>query len=116
MRQTMEKSMARYGTDLTIVSEGIEKTVRGFFRAVNSKSWQNMESVASLLGEISRGQYVYIGPVGTAVREGDTLILGRKSYLFRRVEAYYFENRPLYLWGLCVEKGVNDTWGTPSSN
>lgn len=108
--------MAGYGTDMTIVSGAEEKTVRGFFRAVNSKSWQNMESVASLLGEISRGQYVYIGPVGTAVREGDTLILGRKSYLFRRVEAYYFENRPLYLWGLCVEKGVNDTWGTPSSN
>ena len=116
MKKTMETLMARWGTDMTIVSgEGI-KTVRGFFRAVNSKSWQNMESVASLLGEISRGQYVYIGPVGTAVREGDTLILGRKSYLFRRVEAYYFENRPLYLWGLCVEKGVNDTWGTPSSN
>ena len=85
MRQTMEKSMARYGTDLTIVSEGIEKTVRGFFRAVNSKSWQNMESVVSLLGEISRGQYVYLGTADVAVKEGETLNLGAKSYLFRRV-------------------------------
>ena len=108
--------MSRYGTDMTIVSGEEERTARGFFRAVNSKSWQNMESVASLLGEISRGQYVYIGPVGTVVKEGDTLVLGRKSYLFRRVEPYYFENQPIYLWGLCVEKGVNDTWGTQSSN
>ena len=116
MKKTMETLMARWGTDMTIVSEGIEKTVRGFFRAVNSKSWQNMESVVSLLGEISRGQYVYLGPANVVVKEGDTLNLGTKSYLFRRVEPYYFKNQPIYLWGLCVEKGVNDTWGTQSLN
>ena len=114
MQQTMEKLMSRYGTDMTIVSGGNETTVRAFFRAVNSKSWQNMESVVSLLGEISRGQYVYIGPADVAVKEGDTLLLGEKSYLFRRVEPYYFGNQPIYQWGLCVEKGVNDTWGTQS--
>ena len=54
----METLMARWGTDMTIVSGEEETAVRGFFRAVNSKSWQNMESVVSLLGEISRGQYV----------------------------------------------------------
>ena len=112
----METLFTRWGTDMTIVSEGTTKTVRGFFRAVNSKSWQNMESVVSLLGEISRGQYVYIGPIGVPAKEGDTLLIGRKSYLFRRVEPYYFKNQPIYLWGLCVEKGVNDTWGTQSSN
>ena len=116
MRKTMETLMARWGTDMTIVSGEEEMTVRGFFRAVNSKSWQNMESVVSLLGEISRGQYVYIGPPAPAAKEGDTLNLGTKSYLFRRVEAYYFGNQPIYRWGLCVEKGVNDTWGTLSSN
>ena len=116
MKTAMESLMARWGTDMTIVSGEEETTVRGFFRAVNSKSWQNMESVVSLLGEISRGQYVYLGPADTAVKEGDTLNLGQKSYLFRRVEAYYFENQPVYLWGLCVETGVNDTWGTVSSN
>ena len=106
--------MAKYGTDLTIVSETQSKAIRGFFRAVNSKSWQSMESEASLLGEITRGQYVYMGPVGVTVREGDTLILGEKSYLFRRVEPYYYGNQAIYCWGLCVEKGVNDTWGSQS--
>ena len=114
MRQTLETILSRFGTDMTIVSGGEETTVRGFFRAVNSKSWQNMESVVSLLGEISRGQYVYMGPVSVTVREGDTLILGSRTYLFRRVEPYYFGNQPVYQWGLCVEKGVNDTWGTQS--
>lgn len=116
MRQTVEKVLAQYGTDLTIVSGQEQRTARGFFRAVNSKSWQNMESEATLLGEITRGQYVYMGPVGAAVQEGDTLLLGDRSYLFRRTELYYYGNQAVYQWGLCVEKGVNDTWGTQSWN
>ena len=108
--------MVQHGTDLTIVSGLENKTVRGFFRAVNSKSWQSMESEASLLGEITRGQYVYMGPVDGAVKEGDTLILGDRSYLFRRTELYYYGNQAVYQWGLCVEKGVNDTWGIQSYN
>ena len=111
MRRAVERVMANHGTDLTIVSGEENKTVRGFFRAVNSKSWQSMESEASLLGEITRGQYVYMGPVAAAVKEGDSLILGNRSYLFRRTELYYYGNQPVYQWGLCVEKGVNDTWG-----
>ena len=79
-----------------------------------TKSWQSMESEATLLGEISRGQYAYIGPVGAQVREGDTLTLGDKTYLFRRAELYYYRNQPVYQWGLCVEKGVNDTWASQS--
>ena len=108
--------MATHGTDLTIVSGEEIRTVRGFFRAVNSKSWQSMESEASLLGEITRGQYVYMGPVVGAVKEGDSLILGDRSYLFRRTELYYYGNQAVYQWGLCVEKGVNDIWGIPSWN
>ena len=106
--------MARHGTDLTIVSGEETRTVRGFFRAVNSKSWQSMESEATLLGEISRGQYVYMGPVAAEVKEGDTLILGERRYLFRRTERYYYGNQAVYQWGLCVERGVNDTWGIQS--
>ena len=114
MRRTVEKVLSQHGTDLTIVSGLEQKTVRGFFRAVNSKSWQSMESEATLLGEITRGQYVYMGPVDAVVKEGDTLILGERSYQFRRTELYYYGNQAVYQWGLCVEKGVNDTWGIQS--
>ena len=106
--------MAKYGTDMTVVGKEGNKTVRGFFRAVNSKSWQSMESEASLLGEITRGQYAYMGPADAGIEEGDRILLGEKSYLLRRVEYYYYGNQPLYQWGLCVEKGVNDTWGSQS--
>ena len=114
MRATVESVMAKHGTDLTIVSGSETKTARGFFRAVNSKSWQSMESEASLLGEITRGQYVYMGPAEVTIGEGDTLRLGDRAYVFRRVEPYYFGDEPIYQWGLCVEKGVNDIWGIRS--
>lgn len=73
-----------------------------------------MVSLDTPLGEIPRGQYVYIGPADTAVVDGDTLLVGESSYVFRRVEPYYYGEEAIYLWGLCVEKGVNDTWGTAS--
>ena len=92
--------MSRYGTDMTVTGIFGEIAIRGFFQAVNTKSWQSMESVAS--------------PMGAVIHEGDTLTLGSKSYVFRRVEPYYYQNQPLYQWGLCVEKGVNDTWGIRS--
>ena len=114
MRRMVEKIIAQYGTDMRLASGTETKTVRAFFRAVNAKSWQSMESEATLLGEISRGQYAYIGPVGAQVQEGDTLTLGDKTYLFRRAELYYYHNQPVYQWGLCVEKGVNDTWASQS--
>lgn len=114
MRKSVERILEKYGTDLTILAADKNFTVRGFFRAVNSQSWQSMESEASLLGEITRGQYVYMGPAGVTIREGDTLVLGERNYLFRRVEPYYYGNQAVYQWGLCVEKGVNDIWGTQS--
>ena len=114
MRRSIEGLLRKYGTQMLLCHADAEKTVRGFFRAVNSKSWQSMESEATLLGEITRGQYAYIGPVSVKVQEGDTISLGEKNYLFRRVEPYYYGNQAVYTWGLCVEKGVNDTWGSQS--
>jgi len=116
MRHTVERVLKEHGTDMVLTGSGGTRTVRGFFRAVNSKSWQSMESEATLLGEITRGQYAYIGPADGGAREGDTLTLGEKTYLFRRVEPYYYGNCMIYQWGLCVEKGVNDTWGSQSWN
>ena len=114
MQKMVRKIMQTHGTDMRLTRPGMEKTVRGFFRAVNSRSWQSMESEANLLGEITRGQYAYIGPADGDAREGDTLTLGEKTYLMRRMEYYYYGSQAIYQWALCVEKGVNDTWGSQS--
>lgn len=114
MRRMVDKIFNQYGTDLILTSGGETKALRGFFRAVNSRSWQSMEAVTTPLGEISRGQYSYIGPAEVVVAEGDTLTLDGRAYLFRRVEPYYYGNEIVYYWGLCMEKGGNQTWGSRS--
>ena len=49
-----------------------------------------------------------------SVKQGDLLTVGGGNYIFRRVEPYWYGDEKVYIWGLCVEKGVNDTWGSQS--
>ena len=106
----------QYGTFMVIHYGEGERilAVTAFLQPVRSKNWQNAANLATPLGEVSRGQYVYIGPADIPVGEGDSIALGQKSYVFRRVEPYYYGDEKVYFWGLCVEKGVNDTWGSQS--
>lgn len=108
MRRMVDTIFKQYGSDLVLTIGGEEQTVRGFFRAVSSTSLQSTELLALPLGEISRGQYAYMGPAEAA--QGDLLSAGGKTYVFRRVEPYYYGDQILYYWGLCVERGGDITW------
>ena len=98
-----------YGVSITRTEEGA--TYRGFFQPVRSKSWQYLEGNFSPLGEVPRGQYVYIGPAEQAISFGETLAVDEKDYMVRRVEPVYYGEKVAYYWGMCVEKGGEDTWG-----
>lgn len=106
--------LRQYGTRMTLSGSSGERAVRGFFQPVRSKSWQSMVDLSTPLGEVFRGQYVYIGPADVSAAEGDVLTLGERGYFLRRVELYYYGDEAVYTWALCVEKGVNDTWGYQS--
>jgi len=112
MKKLVDGIFRQYGTGMALASNGEFTSIRAFFQPVRSKSWQSMVNGATPLGEVPRGQYVYIGPADTAVAIGDQLYVGDRIYLFRRVEPYYYGDEAVYIWGLCVEKGVNDTWGS----
>ena len=114
MKRMADGIFRQYGTTMGVTHGGVEKQIKGFFQPVRSKSWQSMVNAATPLGEIPRGQYVFIGPAGTEVEIGDQLTVMGRSYLFRRVEPYFYGDEMVYIWGLCVEKGVNDTWGSQS--
>ena len=109
MQQMIGKILATYGVRITRKEE--EATYRGFFQPVRSKSWQYLDGDYSPLGEIPRGQYVYIGPLEPAAEAGDTLTVGDRDYWLRRTELVRDGNGPVYCWGMCVEKGGEDTWG-----
>ena len=106
--------LRQHGTAMELSRSGEIISVRGFFQPVRSKSWQSMVNQETPLGEVFRGQYIYIGPPEVEAGDGDILTVGEKDYVFRRVEPYYYGDETVYLWGLCVEKGVNDTWGSQS--
>jgi len=110
MQQMIGKILNTYGVSVTRKTEE-PVTYRGFFQPVRSKSWQYLEGNYSPLGEVPRGQYVYIGPADRQVEFGDTLEVGGKDYMVRRVEPVYYGEAVAYYWGMCVEKGGEDTWG-----
>ena len=111
MRQAIEQILTDYGSPLRLEQDGQVFSVRAFFQPVRSKSWQYLEGNYSPLGEIPRGQYVYLGPVAPEAKAGDSLTVGEKAYWLRRTELVRDQNGPVYCWGLCVEKGGEDTWG-----
>ena len=106
--------LQQHGSKMTLEHNGVQMTVKGFFQPVRSKSWQSLMNQETPLGEVFRGQYIYIGPADVAVSEGDILTVGKKSYFLRRVEPYRYGAEAVYTWGMCIEKGVNDTWGSQS--
>ena len=111
MVQTVARIIETYGSAVTLVQDGFGHPIRAFFQPVRPKGWQYLEGDYSPLGEIHRGQYVYIGPLKPAAKAGDQVIIGDKIYWLRRCELIYDANGPVYCWGMCVERGGADNWG-----
>lgn len=112
MRQIIERIIEDYGAAVTAVQDGQPRCFRAFLQLVTSKSWQNMERVFGPLGEIPRGQYLYIGPAAQDISDADHLRCGRVDYIVRRAEPIYVGDEALYIWGLCVRKGADDPWSS----
>ena len=108
------KILQKYGTLLTLCRGAESWAVKAFFQPVRSKSWEASDADYSPLGEIPRGRYVYIGPLQPEAAAGDTVMLDGKAYLMRRSEVIRGEKGPAYCWGLCLEKGGEDSWGRQS--
>ena len=115
MQEMIARILERYGTELKLCRGKTEYELRAFFQPVRSKSWSYLEGEYSPLGEVPRGQYVYIGPVDPAAEVGDSLKVGTRGYWIRRTELIRDADGPVYCWGMCVEKGGADTWGQSSA-
>lgn len=112
MKRMIDALLRQHGTSMILCRDGAEQTVRGFFQPVRSKSLQSVVSHHTALGQLDRGQFVYIGPADVAVSQGDVLILGDRCYILRRTEVYRYGDEPVYTWGLCMEKGGEAAWET----
>ena len=111
MRRKVDSILRQYGSRMILQKSDGDHEIRGFLQPVRSKSWQYLEGDYSPLGEIPRGQYVYIGPAMPGAEEGDAVTVEGRTYWIRRGEQILDGNGPVYCWGMCVEKGGEDTWG-----
>lgn len=107
MRRMVEKIFRYHGQDMVIDRAGEKSPVRGFLQAVTGTAREKAVLQAGPLGLVSSGRYMYFGPMEPELRQGDTLVAGDKSYTVRRAETV----SGTYVWGMCVEKGSEDTWG-----
>lgn len=98
----------RYGTPILHYSDSQTTSYFAIFQPVTSRSWQNMERMIPPAGEIPRGQYLYIGPVSEELNNGDRLRFDGRNYIVRRADRLFFKDEALFVWGLCVEGGVDE--------
>lgn len=112
MREIIEGILQSYGSTVEAVLGESAQSCRAFLQPVTSKSWQNMEHVFGPLGEIPRGQYLYIGPVAQDILSAEYLRCHGTDYLVRRADTLLMGDEPLYIWGLCVKKGGEDPWSS----
>lgn len=110
MGSGFEKFLNRYGSEMVLERQG--RKIRAFLQKSGSVAWEYVQQKFSPLGSIPGGRYVYIGPPEPRVQEGDILTLGETAYEIRRAETVLLGDKALYCWGLCVQKGGADTWGS----
>lgn len=110
MKEQIARLLSRYGSTVTVHFEKEDCIVRALLQPVTSRSWQNMERMIPVGGQIPRGQFLYIGPPEVDVTQATHLSLLGKHYIVRRVDQIVYQDQVLYLWGLLVEGGREDPW------
>lgn len=112
MRGMIERFLTAYGTR-TLLSrqDGKNSVVWALIQSRKSISQRNANKRISPLGEILGDTYLFICTVNCGADVGDTLensdgIL----YELRQVEKVMYKSEPIYLWGLCVQKGGGKSW------
>ena len=108
MVRTVEKMFRRYGTQMRLCTHFGEEDFCGFLHFITSRSWQKLKREVFPLGQIPTGMYVYIGPEGYPVQEGDCLTVGDLEYVLRRTEVICYQDGPVYRWGVCARKGRDE--------
>lgn len=111
MLRSIEQMMRLYGSAMVLSGSSGEHSVRAFLQETHSRSLDGIRRDITILGEVPKGTYVYIGPASPAAQKGDLLYFQGTAYEFRRTEQVTAADRQLYCWGLCVQKG-DGTWGS----
>ena len=111
MERMVGKMLRCYGREMQLCRDAENWTVYGFFQSVTGKKERFSDLHPGPLGLEKPGQFIYLGPVEPAARQGDTLKLGGKEYEVRTAQEVFGLEKPAYVWAMCVEKGGEAGWG-----
>lgn len=106
MRRSIERMISVNGVEAELHTAQGTYSQRVLLQLIASKSWQNMERMVPSGGELLRGQYLLLCSCHIPVQAADTVVVGNRTFIIRRVEPIRYRNRDLFYWGLCVEGGV----------
>ena len=116
MQKTVKKIFNTYGTELYLMrQDGSYGAMKALLQPRKALSQRNAIKKISPLGEILGDTYQFICTADCGAKVGDTLYkIGTAYYEVRQVETVLYKNKPLYMWGLCVQKGGMDQWDSQS--
>ena len=115
MRKMVDKIFNTYGAIYVLTRhDGTEFALKAFLQPRKALSQRNAIKRISPLGEILGDTYLFLCMAGCGMRVGDTLMGTSGNYEVRQVETVYYKYDPLYMWGLCVQKGGADNWDSQS--
>ena len=106
----MDKIFRKYGVPITVQTDNETYLVNGFVENAATSARKYLLSEYAPLGEIPQGYYVILLPRYEA-RLGREVMYGAKWCIIRRIEQIWFQDKVLYDWCLCEERGKPDIWG-----
>lgn len=110
MQKLVDKIFRKYGVPITVQTDNETYLVNGFVENAATSARKYLLSEYASLGEIPQGYYVILLPRYEA-RLGREVMFGAKWCIIRRIEQIWFQDKVLYDWCLCEERGKPDTWG-----
>ncbi len=110
MQKLVDKIFRKYGVPITVQTNNETYLVNGFVENAATSARKYLLSEYAPLGEIPQGYYVILLPRYEA-RLGREVMYGAKWCIIRRIEQIWFQDKVLYDWCLCEERGKPDIWG-----
>lgn len=112
MKTLVSAIMQGYGSLVTLTDGEGSRMYRAFIGPVTGKGWEATRKLFGSLGEVRKGQYIYIGPADVPLSEGQSLFVRREAYQVRRCETVFLRDEAVYVWAALVKTEGDGAWNS----
>lgn len=112
MKTLVSAIMQGYGSLVTLTDGEGSRMYRAFIGPVTGKGWEATRKLFGSLGEVRKGQYIYIGPADVPLSEGQSLLVRQEAYQVRRCETVFLRDEAVYVWAALVKTEGDGAWNS----